>query len=147
MEVLLTKNVDKLGGMGSIVTVKDGFARNFLLPRGMAVVANKQNRSGLERQIKILNVKKEAEKVEAQKIADKVSEVAVTVHKQVGEENKIFGSVTTAEVVELLKAEGIEATKKQINIVEEIKKVGVFDAEFKVHPEVKATFKIWVVAQ
>ena len=147
MKLILTANVDSLGSIGEIVKVKPGYGRNFLLPRGLAVPANEGNEASLKNQLKVLEKKKEALLAEAKTQAAAIEKVSVTVTKQVGEDEKIFGSVTAAELVELLASEGIKADKKNVSLVDEVKKVGVYAAEVKVHPEVVAKFKVWVVAQ
>ncbi len=147
MRLILSQNVDSLGSIGEIVTVKSGYARNYLIPRGIAVVANEGNQKALKQQLKILDKKKQELLAEAKKIAAGIEKTSVTVTKQVGEDEKIFGSVTTAELEELLAAEGITVSRKDIKLAEEVRKVGVYVAEVKIHPEVIATFKVWVVAQ
>ena len=147
MKLILTANVDSLGSIGQIVKVKPGYGRNYLLPRGLAVPANEGNEASLKNQLKVLEKKKEALLAEAKTQASAIEKVSVTVTKQVGEDEKIFGSVTAAELVELLANEGIKADKKNVRLVDEVKKVGVYAAEVKVHPEVVAKFKVWVVAQ
>jgi large subunit ribosomal protein L9 len=147
MKLILNQNVDNLGTIGDMVKVKDGYARNFLIPRGLAVVANESNQKALQHQLRILEKKKQQLLEEAKKFAASLEGTSVTVAKQVGEDEKIFGSVTTAELEDLLKAEGLEVSRKDIRLTEEVKKVGVFTAEVKVHPEVTAKFKVWVVAE
>ncbi len=147
MKLILSHNVESLGVIGDIVKVKAGYARNFLLPRGLAVVANEENEKALNQQLKVLEKKKQQILDEAKKFAGQIEKVSITVAKQVGEDEKIFGSVTTAELEELLAAEGVKVSRKDIRVTEEVKKVGVYTAEVKVHPEVTATFKVWVVAQ
>lgn len=146
MKLILSQNVDNLGRIGDIVKVKNGYARNFLIPRGLGLVANEGNQASLNHQIRLLEKKKAVILGEAKKNAANIEKVSVTVTKQVGEDERIFGSVTTAELEELLSQEGIQISKKDIKLTEEIKKVGVYTAEVKVHPEVTAKFKIWVVA-
>lgn len=147
MRLILSQNVDSLGSIGDIVTVKAGYARNFLIPRGIGVVANEGNEKALKQQLKVLDKKKQELLAEAKKVAAGIEKTSVTVAKQVGEDEKIFGSVTTAELEELLAAEGINVSRKDIKLTDEVRKVGVYSAEVKVHPEVIATFKVWVVAQ
>lgn len=147
MQLILTQDVDNLGAMGNMVNVKDGFARNYLIPRGYGILANSKNKAVLEKQLKEIAVKKAALHATHQQVASKLEGVSVTVSKQVGENEKIFGSVTTAEIAELLKAEGLDIPKKSITIVDDIKSVGVFNAEAKLSSEVTAKFKVWVVAQ
>lgn len=146
MKLILSQNVDNLGRIGDIVKVKNGYARNFLIPRGLGAVANDGNQAALNHQIRLLDKKKAIILGEAKKVASNIEKISVTVTKQVGEDEKIFGSVTTAELEELLAAEGVKISKKDIKLSEEIKKVGVYSAEVKIHPEVTAKFKIWVIA-
>ena len=147
MELILNENVDNLGGIGEIVKVKAGYGRNFLIPKGLAVPVTKSNKLAIERHRKGLEKIKAEKLSQAKTLAGVIEKTSVTVTKQVGENEKIFGTVTTAELEELLRAEKIEVKKKDIELVEEIKKVGVYKGVVKVHPEVKAEFKIWVVAQ
>ncbi len=146
MKLILSHIVENLGRIGDIVRVKNGYARNFLIPRGLAVVGNEGKQSALNHQLRLLEKKKSQILAEAKKLAASIEKVSVTVTKQVGEDEKIFGSVTTAELEDLLAQEGVKVSKKDIKITEDIKKVGVFAAEVRVHPEVTAKFKVWVVA-
>lgn len=147
MKVILNENVDHLGQVGDLVSVKPGYARNFLIPRKLAAVANESNKAALAHQLRLVEKKKAKALVEAKAIASTVEKTSVTVAKQVGEDEKIFGTVTTAELEELLRKEGVAIDKKNIHLDEEVKKVGVYSASVKVHPEVTAKFKVWVVAQ
>ncbi|MBF0440503.1 MAG: 50S ribosomal protein L9 [Oligoflexales bacterium] len=147
MKLILNQNVPSLGSIGDIVNVKSGYARNFLIPRGLGVVANEGNKAALEHQLRQLEKKRKVLLVEAKALAANIEKISVTVTKQVGEDEKIFGSVTTAELEGLLANEGVKVSKKDIKLTNEIKKVGVYTAEVKVHPEVTAKFKVWVVAQ
>ena len=147
MKLILSDNVGSLGNIGDIVKVKPGYARNYLLPRGLAVPANEKNKASLDHQLRVLEKKKAELLGEAKKLAATIEKTSVTVAKQVGEEEKIFGSVTTAELETLLVAEGLKIDKRDIKLSEEIKKVGVYSADVRVHPEVTAKFKVWVVAQ
>ncbi len=147
MRVILMEDVEKLGAIGSIVNVKDGFARNFLFPKSLAVLANESNKKELEHQTKMLQRRREKLLAKVKEQAAAIEKTSVTVTKQVGEDEKIFGTVTTAELEELLAKEGIQISKKDIQLSEDIKKVGVYSADVKLHPEVVAKFKVWVVAQ
>jgi large subunit ribosomal protein L9 len=146
MKLILNQNVENLGRIGDIVKVKPGYARNYLVPRGLASVANESNQAALNHQLRLLEKKKAQLLSEAKKLAGTIEKISVTVTKQVGEDEKIFGSVTTAELEELLSQEGLKISRKDIKLTEDIKKVGVYAAEVKVHPEVTAKFKVWVVA-
>jgi len=147
MRVILNEDIANLGQVGEIVNVKPGYARNYLLPRGHAALANEKNKAALNHQLRIIETKKAKTLAAAKVLAASVEKTSVTVAKQVGEDEKIFGTVTTAELEELLKAEGIEIDRRNISLSEEVKKVGVFTAQVKLHPEVTAKFKFWVVAQ
>lgn len=147
MKVILTQDVSNLGPIGSVVNVRNGYARNFLLPRGLASIANEANQAELAHQKRVLDKRREKALAAAKGVAAQIEKTSVTVTKQVGEDEKIFGSVTTGELEELLKAEGLTVDKRDITILEEIKKVGVYQAQVKLHSEVNAKFKVWVVAQ
>lgn len=147
MRVILNQDIPTLGPIGAIVTVKDGYARNYLLPRSMANAANEENRKALDAQIKRLEKKRSEVLAEAKALAAKIEKVSVTVAKQVGEEEKIFGSVTTGELEAALTKEGFKISKKDIQILDEIKKVGFYYAQVRLHSEVNAKFKVWVVAE
>lgn len=147
MQLILNENVPSLGGIGDIVKVKPGYARNFLIPKGLGVAVTKSNKLAIERHLKSLEKVKVEQLKKAKSIASIIEKTSVTVSKQVGENEKIFGSVTTAELEELLVKEGVDVSKKDIELPEDIKKVGVYKGIVKLHPEVRAEFKIWVVAQ
>jgi len=145
MKVILTQNVDRLGKIGDVVTVKEGYARNFLIPNNKAKVACDGN-------IKMLDALKkkraaEEKKVldEAEALAGKISNLSLTISAEAGEEDKLFGSVSNDMVSLALSAEGINIDKRDIALDEPIKKLGVYNVSVKVHPEVKATLKVWVV--
>ena len=147
MRVILTHDVPSLGTIGEIVNVRNGYARNFLLPRSLATVANESNKAALDHQLRILEKKRLTTLTAAKQLGNAIEKTSVTVTKQVGEDEKIFGSVTTAELETLLQAEGLNVSKKDITLLEEIKKVGVYQAQVKLHSEVSVKFKVWVVAQ
>jgi large subunit ribosomal protein L9 len=147
MKVILNQDVDNLGQVGDIVKVRDGYARNFLLPRKLAALANEGNKASLDHAMRVVEKKRARALAEAKKLASQIEKISITVAKQVGEDEKIFGSVTTAELEELLTQEGIKVNRRDILIEDEIKKVGVYSAKLKVHPEIVAKFKLWVVAQ
>ncbi len=147
MKLILTNDVENLGQVGEIVTVRPGYGRNFLIPRGLAAVATAQSKAAIEHQKKVLEKKRLQLLTEARALGAKIEKTSVTVSKPVGEDEKIFGTVTTSELSELLLAEGISIDKKQIRLLDEVKKVGVYAASIKLHSEVEAKFKVWVVAQ
>ena len=147
MKVILTQNISNLGTIGSIVNVKNGYARNYLLPKGMVAIADESNEKALAAQLRALEKKKSVLLEEAQKQAKVFENLSLTLPKKVGEDEKIFGSVTTAEIEALLLKEGIEVSRRDIEILDDIKKVGVYQAQVKLHPQVAAKFKVWVVAE
>lgn len=147
MKVILNQDVSALGHIGEIVNVRNGYARNFLLPRGVAAVANEANEAALKHHRRILDKKKAQLLADAKTLAAQIEKTAVTVYKQTGEDERIFGSVTTAELEELLNQEGLKVSKRDISLVEDIKKVGVYHGQVKLHADVTAKFKVWVVAK
>lgn len=147
MKVILRENVDKLGEAGTIVDVKPGYARNFLIPQKKAVAANDANMRAFEEERKAELRRAEKGKMEAEKLAAELSKVSVTAAVQVGEDDKIFGSVTNQNIADLLAAQGFEIDRKKIIISESIKALGVYEIPIKLHPEVEATIKLWVVRE
>jgi large subunit ribosomal protein L9 len=147
MRVILTEDVKSLGGIGDVVNVRDGYARNFLIPRSLAKLASEANRKELEHHKRVLERRKLKKIAEYKTLASSIERISVTVAKPVGEDERIFGTVTSAELEELLAKEGLKVSRKDIKISEDVKKVGVYSAEVKLHPEVSAKFKVWVVAE
>jgi large subunit ribosomal protein L9 len=147
MDVLLLKTREGLGSEGDIVAVADGYARNFLLPKKLAVKATK---STIELQKKLVaeRSRRAAEELEGYKaLADRISGLSVTISAKVGEDDQLYGSVTASDIVGLAKEEGIELDKKSILLKAPIKNLGVYAVEVALHPEVKATMKLWVVKE
>lgn len=144
IQVVLREDVAKLGKIGELVKVKPGYARNYLLPRGLGVVATEGNIQQIEhvRKAAIANAAKLKKSFEA--IAQQLSTVTVTLSKQAGEEDKLYGSVTTKEIADVLKAKGFDIDKKRIELPE-ARHLGTFDVTAKLAPEVVATFKLEVV--
>jgi large subunit ribosomal protein L9 len=147
MEVILRNAVDKLGHPGDIVSVSPGYARNFLLPRGRAYEATPGNRRRIAQEKSRLEAL-EAERVSAAKaVADKLAEVSVTFAARVGEEGKLFGSVTTADIAHQLEAQGFKIEKRQIELNEPIKTLGVYRVGVRLHADVHPEIKVWVIKQ
>lgn len=145
--VLLQENVANVGHIGDLVRVRPGYARNFLVPQGLAVFADASNQRQFEHQRRIVEAKKAKALASAKELATQVSSLSLTIQKPVGEEDKIFGAVTTAELADAFKAQGLEFDRRAISVLDDIKKVGVYRGSVKLHPEIAAEFKIWVVAQ
>ncbi len=147
MKVILKKSIDKMGASGDIINVSEGYARNYLIPKGIAVTAEGGNMKNIEHHKKVIQDKLNKEKKEAEKIAEKLSAHSCTVAKKVGEEEKIFGSVTTADIEAALKKDGYDISKKDIVIADPIKALGIYTVHVKVFPGVDANLKIWVVQE
>lgn len=149
MKVILRQSIDTLGDIGDIVSVRDGYARNYLLPNGMAYVASKGNMRVLEEEKKQLLVKKNRELKEAEKIAAELEkhESAITIPMQVGEEDKLFGSVTKEMIAEKLAEKGFNIDRRKIEIDEPIKTLGIFNVTVKLHSDVAGKIKVWIVRQ
>ena len=147
MKVILRKNYENLGEIGDIVDVKPGFARNFLIPRSIAYTATSGNVKAFEQE-KIQIEKREAKELEeAQKIASELENVSISIPVKVGEEDKIFGTVTTQMIADALKEKGFDLDKRKIEITEPIKALGIYSVNVKLHPSVSTTVKTWVVRE
>jgi large subunit ribosomal protein L9 len=147
MQIILKKDVEKLGKAGEVVSVKRGYARNFLLPRGLALYASASNLKVVEREKKKVLLVKEQQQKRAQALADKIGSASCTISVQAGQDGKLFGSVTTQDIAEAFKAEGIDIDRKKIELPEPIKEVGVFKINIKLHPEITSQTKVWVVKE
>lgn len=147
MKVILRKNFEQLGKVGEIVNVKDGYARNYLIPRQIAYHASQGNILALEEEKKQI-LKKEAKELEAaQAMAAELEKVSVTIPVKVGEEDKIFGSVTHQMIADAIAEKGFELDKRKIEITEPIKALGIYTVSVKLHPSVSANIKTWVVRE
>ncbi len=147
MEVILKKDIEKLGKAGEVVSVKDGYARNFLLPQGLGLPASTANLKIIEQEREKTALRRQKEKEQAQKLAEKISAVSCTITAQAGEGGKLYGSITNQDIAQAYQAEGIEIDRRKIELSQPIKEVGVFKIEIKLHPEVTAQAKVWVVKE
>lgn len=147
MKVILQQDVSNLGRVGEIVKVRDGYGRNFLVPRGLAVVADERNVNRLEHQKRQAAGRAARMLAEAKALAERVGQTAVSIKVQVGEEGKLFGAVTNRDIAEALAAEGVNVDRKQIDLAEPIKQIGVFNVPVHLTPEVQATVKVYVIQQ
>ncbi|GAB4128675.1 MAG: 50S ribosomal protein L9 [Ignavibacteriales bacterium] len=147
MKVILRKNYDQLGKVGQVVNVKDGFAMNFLIPRKIAYLATEGNIRALEEEKKQISKKAAKELEDAQKLAVELEKVSITIPVKVGEEDKLFGTVTAQMIADSLKEKGYEIDKRKIDIPEPIKSLGIFTVAVKLHSEVSANLKTWVVRE
>lgn len=145
MKVILLDNIDRLGKTGDVVSVAEGYARNYLIPKNKVKPATPGNMKSLDA-LKKKEALKENKNIEAARaLANRISGLSLTISAQVGEEEKLFGSVTSDMISDALRDEGITIDKKDIVLEEPIKKLGVYQMAVKIHPEVKADLRVWVV--
>jgi large subunit ribosomal protein L9 len=147
MEVILRAHVDNLGRRGEIVKVADGYARNYLLPRKLALLATEGNKKQVERERAKFDAKESDEQRAAQAIAERMADVHVVIARKVGETEALYGSVTTGDIAEALALKGFELDRRKLQLAEPLKKLGEFDIPVKLHREVTATVKVKVVAE
>jgi len=147
MKILLRQDFETLGEAGDVVRVKNGYARNFLIPKGIALAATPANTKRFENEKKQMNWRKEQEKRKSEELAKVLENVSCTITVQVGEEDKLFGSVTSQNIAESLEAQGHAIDKRKIVLEEPIKSLGIYSVPIKLHPEVEAKVKVWVVKE
>jgi len=147
MEVILREHVDNLGKRGEIVKVADGYARNYLLPRKLALPATDGNRKHVERERRILEARESEEKAQAEAIAARLSTLEITIARRVGEADQLFGSVTAADITEFLKEKGFDVDRRKLILPEPLKTIGDHDVPLKLHREVTAPLKVHVVKE
>lgn len=147
MKVILQEDVRNLGKMGDVANVSDGYARNYLIPKNLAIEANVKNVKSLEHEKRKLEDKAKKIRNEALGLSERLSSLTLTLRAKAGEEEKLFGSVTNKDVAEALKAEGLDIDRKRILLDEPIKRLGSYTVGVKVHPEVTAQVNINVVPE
>ncbi|TDI88834.1 MAG: 50S ribosomal protein L9 [Caldithrix sp.] len=147
MRIILKEDYENLGKVGEVVEVKDGFARNYLIPKQVALQATPQNLRVIVQEKARNKIKLSKDKREAELVAEQLKEVSLTANVQVGEEDKIFGAVTSQNICELLSSKGFEIDKRKIMLEEPLKALGVFEVPIKLHTEVEAKIKVWVVKE
>lgn len=145
MKVILQEDVEKLGHAGDLVNVAGGYARNYLIPRKLGLPATTKNLGILEHQKRSIEARMKKRQKEAQKLKEKLESLSCTVSKKVGEGEKLFGSVTSMDIEEALRAEELNIDRRQILLKEPIKSLGVYNVEVKLTKDVTATVKVWVV--
>jgi large subunit ribosomal protein L9 len=146
MEVILREHVENLGRRGDVVKVADGYARNFLLPRKLAMPANPANKKIVERQGKIAEVKELAARSAAEAYAVRLSHADIVIARRVGEHETLYGSVTAGDIADDLKAKGFEVDKRKITLEEPLKQLGEFTVPIKLHADVVAQLRVKVTA-
>jgi len=147
MKIILRQDVENLGNIGEIVVVKPGYARNFLIPNQLAYVATDGAIRALETEKKQYEVRKAKARQQAEVVAAQLAELQITVSMQVGEEGRLFGSVTAPMIAQELELRGYSVDKRNIIIDEAIKTLGIFEVKVKLHSDLTAPLKVWVIAQ
>jgi large subunit ribosomal protein L9 len=147
MKILLKQDVHKIGKKGEILEVKEGYARNFLIPNGLAVAASDGAVKQVEEEKKAQGRRRTREVEESQALADKLKKLVITIQHKAGEEGKLFGSITSTEIAEVLKKKGFDVDKKKIILDEPIRFAGVYTVKLKLHSEVTAQLSLSVEKQ
>jgi large subunit ribosomal protein L9 len=144
VELMLREDVEKLGRRGDVIKVAEGYGRNYLLPRGLAVPVTEANKALIARERKAHEARVSKEKAESQVLADRIGGLRFIAPRKVGEHDVLYGSVTSGDVADFLKGKGVEIDKRKVLLDEPIKKLGEHDVRIKLHPEVTATLKLLV---
>ncbi len=147
MKVILIQEIPDLGVEGDMVNVADGYARNYLIPKGFAIEATPQNIKLIEQRKKKLEIKKIKAKEEAEKIKEKLKDVFIKIQMKAGEEGKLYGAVTTRDIAEELEKKGIKIDRRKIDLKSPIKNLGEYDIPLKLHPEVTGTIRLSVISE
>ena len=147
MEVILREDVDKLGRRGEVVKVAEGYGRNFLLPRGLALAVTAANKATIERERKAHEAHVAKEKAEFEAVAARINSIRFVAPRKVGENDVLYGSVTSGDIADFLKAKGVEIDKRKVQLEEPIKKLGEHEVQVKLHPEVQARLKVLVTKE
>jgi large subunit ribosomal protein L9 len=144
VEVILREDVEKLGRRGDVVKVAEGYGRNYLLPRGLALLVNDANKAMIDRERKAHEARLAKEKAECESLAQRIAALRMVTPRKVGENDVLYGSVTSGDIAEFLKAKGIEVDKRRVLLDEPIKKLGDHEVKIKLHPEVSASLRLLV---
>ena len=147
MEIILRQAVENLGKTGDVVNVKPGYARNYLLPHGLAYEATPGNLKRIQQERDRLEAAENERRGTAQGLAEKIEQVSLTFSARVGEEGKLFGSVTATDIAQQLEAQGFHVEKRQIDLHEPIKALGVYRVPIRLHADVKPEVRVWVIKQ
>ncbi|MDE2706675.1 MAG: 50S ribosomal protein L9 [Gemmatimonadetes bacterium] len=147
MKVILLKDVESLGSAGEVVEVKNGYGRNFLIPRNEALIASAANMAQFESRRKQQETLAERDRRAAEALAKKLEAESITAQVKVGEEDRLFGSVTAQHIAELLDEKGYEIERRAIHLEDPIRELGVYNVEVRLHPEVATAVKVWVVKE
>ena len=144
MEVILREDVTKLGRRGELVKVAEGYGRNFLLPRGLAMAVTEANKAMIARERKVHDARMAKEKAECESLAQRIGALRFVAPRKVGDSDLLYGSVTSGDIAEFLKGKGVEIDKRKVLLDEPIKRLGDHEIKIKLHPEVQATLKLLV---
>ena len=147
MQVILRERLDNLGNPGDVVEVRPGYARNYLIPKGLAYEASPANIRRLDAERAAQSRRDEATLGDARERAKALEDVSLTFHARAGQEGKLFGSITSADIAERLAEQGIEIERRQIELDEPIKALGVSSVPVRLHPQVRPEIKVWVIAE
>jgi large subunit ribosomal protein L9 len=147
MEVILKEDIVNLGKIGEVVRVRDGYARNYLLPRGLVLIANKKNLKSFEHHKRVIAGQREHALRQAQALGEKLAALSLLIPVKAGEEGKLFGSVTNIHIEKALKAMGFEVERRKIHLDEPIKTLGDYEVPIRLAADVRATVKVSVVAE
>ena len=145
MRIILLQDHEDLGSAGDQQDVKDGYARNYLIPRGIALKADKNSLKRFQEMARLKELKKDRALKKSKELAEKLRSLSLTVPVQVGEEDRVFGAVTSLEIAQQLKDKGYEIDKRQIMLEEPIKSLGIFQILIKLHSEITTSVKLWVI--
>ena len=147
MEVILREHVDNLGRRGDVVKVAAGYARNFLLPRKLALAVNDNNRRQIDRERKLAEVRELEERSQAEAFAARLAQIDISIARRVGENNTLYGSVTSGDVAQALHAKGFDIDKRKITLVDPLKAIGEYTLPVRIHRDVTAEIKVKVVGE
>lgn len=147
MEVVLMKDYENLGKAMDVIPVKDGYARNFLIPKGIAVPASEGNKKKVAETKRLAEQREDKKLKDARQLAKKIEQVPCTIPVKVGEEDKLFGSVTAQEIADFLKKEGFEIDKHNVELDEPIRQLGVYNVKINLYKDASAKLKVWVVKE
>jgi large subunit ribosomal protein L9 len=147
MEVILREHVDNLGRRGDVVKVADGYARNYLLPRKLALTVTEANRKQIDRERKVVESREAEERQTAEAVSNRLSQIELVIARRVGETEALYGSVTTADIAEALVAKGLDIERRKIQLDEPIKQLGDYTVPVRLHRDVAGTVKVSVVKE
>ncbi len=147
MEVILKEDIPNLGTMGEVVRVRDGYARNYLLPRGLVLISNKKNLKVFEHQMRVIAGQRERVMKQAQTLSEKLAALSLAIPVKIGEGGKLFGSVTNIDIEKVLRARGFDVERRKIHLAEPIKSLGDFEVPIRLAADLTATIKVSVVSE